>query len=293
MGFVKLDCGILNSSLWFEKDCRDIFITALLMAEPFEVVEPMEQLKVSTLESTGWEVPPGWYGMVQAAGPGIVSKAGIPQEQGIPALAKLGSPDLDSRSRDFEGRRLVRVDGGYIVLNYMKYRDRDYTAADRMRRLRERKMLRRNVTDVTRNGVDVTRNVTQAEYRVQSTEAEGRKQSTDSDPPLCCTVCDGGIKTKKFTKPTIEELTLHAAKIGLPESEVKRFLNYYESNGWRVGKNPMKSWPHAMQTWKLNYESGRYQSSLGPNRTQPDGAADRNRHLAGTNDEYIKAGLKL
>lgn len=104
---------------------------------------------------------------------------------------------------------------------------------------------------------------------------------------------DKSQKRKKFIKPTIEELALQAAKIGLPESEIAKFMNYYESNGWRVGKNPMQSWPHALQTWKLNYESGRYQSSFGPNRTQPDGAADRNRHLAGTNDEYIKAGLKL
>lgn len=139
MAFVKLDCGILNSTLWVERGPRDVFITALLMAEPHEVVEDMPQFEVRSLTKTGFVVPPGWYGFVQAAGPGIVRMAMAEQEPGMAALEKLGAPDLESRSSEFEGRRLVRVDGGYIVLNYMKYREKDATSADRSRRYREKK----------------------------------------------------------------------------------------------------------------------------------------------------------
>lgn len=64
-----------------------------------------------------------------------------------------------------------------------------------------------------------------------------------------------------FEKPSKDEMEIHAAKIGLPASEVDRFFNYYESNGWRVGKNPMKSWRAAMVNWKLNYEQRTYQSN--------------------------------
>ena len=53
----------------------------------------------------------------------------------------------------------------------------------------------------------------------------------------------------RFQKPTAEELTAEAIKIGLPLPEVDKFLNYYESNGWKVGKNSMKSWPAAMKGW--------------------------------------------
>ena len=53
----------------------------------------------------------------------------------------------------------------------------------------------------------------------------------------------------RFQKPTVEELTAEAIKIGLPLPEVDKFLNYYESNGWKVGKNSMKSWPAAMKGW--------------------------------------------
>lgn len=142
MPFVKLDTGILDSTLWVERECREVFITALLLAEPIELASPVEQIAVRTLEKTGFVVPPGWYGFIRAAGVGILRRALVDIEQGMCALEKLGALDPESRSPDFGGRRLVRVDGGYLVLNYMKYRDRDYSAAERQHRLRLRRAIR-------------------------------------------------------------------------------------------------------------------------------------------------------
>ena len=53
----------------------------------------------------------------------------------------------------------------------------------------------------------------------------------------------------RFQKPTVEELTAEAIKIGLPIAEVDKFWNYYESNGWMVGKNRMQSWSATMKRW--------------------------------------------
>lgn len=167
-GFVKVDEDILTSSLWVERDQRSVFLTALFMAEPFELREPLQQIEVRTLNYTGWVVPAGWYGLVRAAGTAIVRLDGIEKEAGLARLEDLCAPDPDSRSQEFEGRRLARVNGGYLVLNYFKYRDRDHTAAERMRRLRARQ--KGSTEDVTRNGEGVTRNVTHS--RGQSTEAE-------------------------------------------------------------------------------------------------------------------------
>src|SRR5207245_2482798 len=44
----------------------------------------------------------------------------------------------DSRSDAHGGRRLIRIDGGYLVLNFIAYRDRDYTGATRQKAWRER-----------------------------------------------------------------------------------------------------------------------------------------------------------
>lgn len=172
MPFVKLDCGILNSTLWSEKECREVFLTALLMAEPHELWEPSPQIAVDSLQETGFVVPAGWYGFIPAAGVGILHRAGIDRERGMEALRRLGEPEETSRTPDFDGRRLVRVDGGYLVLNYMKYRDRDYTSAERSKRYRQRVASRRVKAASHRD-------ITQAEAEA---EAEVQKQNTSSTP---------------------------------------------------------------------------------------------------------------
>jgi len=55
--------------------------------------------------------------------------------------------------------------------------------------------------------------------------------------------------TSRFQKPTLDQLNTEAALIGLSATEAEKFLNYYESNGWKVGKNPMKSWRAALRNW--------------------------------------------
>ena len=148
MAFVKLDCGILDSTLWIERECREVFITALLMAEPYELTKPAEQIAVESLDHTGFIVPAGWYGFVHAAGPGIVRRSMVEHEAGMVALARLGDPDPASRSKQFDGRRLVRVDGGFIVLNFITYREKDASNANRQKRWRERQRVKGNgVTD--------------------------------------------------------------------------------------------------------------------------------------------------
>lgn len=62
-----------------------------------------------------------------------------------------------------------------------------------------------------------------------------------------------------FTPPTLEEVREHAAKIGVVDPD--KFFHYHASRGWIVGKAPMKSWTHAMQTWLSN------QHKFAPTRT--------------------------
>ena len=171
MAFVKLDTGILDSTLWVQRDPREVFITALLMALPREFQEPMEAYKVNSLEKSGFIVPPGWYGFVGASGPGIVRRAGLPIEVGMEALHELSEPEPESRSSDWAGRRMVRVNGGFVILNFMKYRDKDATAAERSKRYRERQR-EKDVTNVTRDSHVASRDSSLAEA---DTEAEAHK----------------------------------------------------------------------------------------------------------------------
>lgn len=57
--------------------------------------------------------------------------------------------------------------------------------------------------------------------------------------------------SKRFTKPTLEEAQAYADEKGYRFS-VEQWFAYYESNGWKVGKNPMKSWKASMSYWNGN-----------------------------------------
>jgi hypothetical protein len=57
-----------------------------------------------------------------------------------------------------------------------------------------------------------------------------------------------------FKRPSLEEIKLHFSQAGMTMDEADKFFNYYESNGWKVGRNPMKSWVSAAANWRKNVE---------------------------------------
>jgi len=60
-------------------------------------------------------------------------------------------------------------------------------------------------------------------------------------------------QTELLIKPTPEEIIRESEEIGLPASEAMKFVLYYESNGWKVGKNPMKCWKSALSGWRVRW----------------------------------------
>jgi hypothetical protein len=56
-------------------------------------------------------------------------------------------------------------------------------------------------------------------------------------------------KTKRFTKPSLEEVKAYCAE-RKNNVDAEKFIDYYESNGWKVGKNPMKDWKAAVRNWE-------------------------------------------
>ena len=47
----------------------------------------------------------------------------------------------------------------------------------------------------------------------------------------------------------------------------QRFVDYYTSNGWMVGKNKMKDWKAAVRTWEQKEKS--YSRSAAPKNSNP------------------------
>lgn len=103
--FTKLFSDIVRSTVWREKDhVRLVWITMLAITD-----------------KTGY---------VSSSLPGLADTARVTIEQCQQALKILSSPDEWSRSQEYEGRRIEAVDGGWRILNYLKYRNR-FSVEDR------------------------------------------------------------------------------------------------------------------------------------------------------------------
>lgn len=115
-GYTKLFSEIVTSSIWSEDDkTRIVWITLLALKDQ--------------------------NGFVPAAIPGLANAARVTVEECEASVKKLESPDKYSRTPDHEGRRIEKVEGGWVVLNHFRYRDcvsKDPTARERQRRKRER-----------------------------------------------------------------------------------------------------------------------------------------------------------
>lgn len=56
-------------------------------------------------------------------------------------------------------------------------------------------------------------------------------------------------KNNTLQRPTVLEIATFAQSEKL-NIDAQRFYNYYEANGWKVGRNPMKDWKAAARNWK-------------------------------------------
>lgn len=68
----------------------------------------------------------------------------------------------------------------------------------------------------------------------------------------------------RFVKPTIEEIKAYC-KERKNSINPEQFLAYYEANGWKVGRNPMKDWRAAIRSWETRdgeIKAGQHQEQV-------------------------------
>lgn len=64
----------------------------------------------------------------------------------------------------------------------------------------------------------------------------------------------------KFSPPTVDEVRAYCTENGY-SVDPGRFVDYYTSNGWMVGRNKMKSWQAAVRSWSR--KAGEKQTTSG------------------------------
>ena len=110
-------------------------------------------------------------------------------------------------------------------------------AASRMRRCRAKKdkLERNNVTPMLQNGYGEIEKELEKEIKIEK-EIDSSAKSTTT-------------KRKRFEKPTLSEIKQYCIERN-NNVNAEHFFDYYESNGWKVGKNSMKDWKAAVRTWE-------------------------------------------
>lgn len=189
----------------------------------------------------------------------IAEETGLSRERVEAATANLEAPDPESRSSEQDGRRIVRMDPhrgwGWMIVNHGKYKaiksEEDRRQQNREAQARYREKL---VSNSKQASAEVSSDKQDKPIQIYITDVDvpvDTKNSIDCAAGAATLVITPKRGTKKFTSPTIDEVAEYCRVRG-NQVDAKRFFNYYESNGWMVGRNKMKDWKASVRTWEAN-----------------------------------------
>ena len=72
---------------------------------------------------------------------------------------------------------------------------------------------------------------------------------------------DSSAMCRRFTPPTLQEVADYVNSKGY-SVDPQAFIDFYESKGWYIGKNKMKSWQSAVGTWERRQKRDRKPNSF-------------------------------
>ena len=98
-------------------------------------------------------------------------------------------------------------------------------------------------------GSDETSQGMMNHHRGSDKTSQGGSDETSHHNTSIDNIEDSIYIRKQFKKPSLEDVNLYCKERN-NNVDCERFINYYESNGWKVGKSPMKDWKAAVRNWE-------------------------------------------
>lgn len=151
-------------------------------------------------------------------------------------------------------RFLLVFESGVVVIKHWKIHN--YIQSDRCKSttyLEERETLaldRKKAyiekvdTDCIQNGYSLD-----TQYRLDKDSIEKISIDKDSIGKEIESSVSDDTSHRRFVKPTIEEVRAYCKERN-NGVDAQRFVDYYESKGWKVGRTPMKDWRACVRTWE-------------------------------------------
>lgn len=244
-GFTKLFASITESSVWGEDDkTLRVWIAMLARANS--------------------------SGFVAASVPGFAHLCHMKVHELQKALKRLSAPDPHSRTPDHEGRRIEAVAGGWLVLNYVAYRngvqEQPGSRAGDMRRYRQRKKDGPQAT-VTGSGNEASpvtpgcNALPPVGHGDTEAEAEAEKDqpiTRAGDPPQVSGVVNAN---PAVPPPSREEAFALGERSGIPKECVEKWWLTCDQRLWKDSQGqPIGRWSSSLlsywMTWQNNGRSG-------------------------------------
>ena len=136
----------------------------------------------------------------------------------------------------------VLENGAIYMLDIQNFIGKGSSEADRKREYRQR--IETDRTNVQTNLRQISEK-SPPEIEIELEKEIKIEKEIDSSAKSTTT------KRKRFEKPTLSEIKQYCIERG-NKVDAQHFFDYYESNGWKVGKNSMKNWQAAVRTWEKN-----------------------------------------
>ena len=96
----------------------------------------------------------------------------------------------------------------------------------------------------------------QTEAKKPQSQSQEQSQSNNNPNNLCIGDKSPKKRASRFTPPSVEEVRAYCFERG-NNVDPERFVDFYESKGWTVGKNRMRDWKAAVRNWERTNNDSR------------------------------------
>lgn len=96
---------------------------------------------------------------------------------------------------------------------------------------------------------ETQQNQTEAKKPQSQSQSQEQSQSNNNPNNLCIGDKSPKKRASRFTPPSVEEVRAYCFERG-NNVDPERFVDFYESKGWTVGKNRMRDWKAAVRNWE-------------------------------------------
>ena len=230
-GYTKLFNSILASTVWSEPvETRIVWITLLAMA--------------------------GKDGIAEGSLPGLAVFARLDVAAVEIALARLCAPDPHSRSKEFEGRRIEVVDGGWKILNHGKYRAKlnadERREYNRVKQSEYRQRLSNNVNH-SEHSVHIAEAEAEADTKTKLLLAQRDKRASLGDGEIVEKIPALGGTEVEIKESHVKELERLYPAVDVPQT-------LREIRAWNLA-NPTKrktsrGIARHINTWMMKVQNG-------------------------------------